>query len=137
MIYEPRADPATGNADGLHSVAALGDRGRFAGFKVLSRFAGRTVTQLILVPPAADVEFSDPALNLAFRGRFAVITIDDRDKVASLYVGDGTSLRFRGHGLTTPSAAYADLAGSSPSITASSPSTVVLPDGRRLASRPP
>lgn len=137
VIYEPRIDAITGNADGIQSVAALRDRGRFAGFKVLSRLAGRTVTQLVLTLPAADNEFADPALGLAFRGRYAVVTLDHRDAVASLYVGEGTSLRFRGHRLTTPAAAYADFRGGSPSLTASSPSTVALPDGRHLPSRHP
>ena len=137
VIYEPHSTAAAGHADGIQSVAALVNRGRFAGFRILSRLAGRTVTQLILVQAVADAEFSDPALGLTFRGRYAVITLEGRDTVASLYVGEGTSLRFRGHVLTTPAAAYADFAGASPSLTASPPSTVVLPDGRRLLSQRP
>jgi hypothetical protein len=137
VIYEPRSAATTGNTDGIQSVTSLTNRGAFAGFKITSRLAGHTTTQLILVLPAADSELSDPALGLTFRGRYAVITLDERDAVTSLYLGAGTRLTFRGHELTTAIAAYAELGGVTPRLSASSPSLLSLPDGRRLKSFTP
>ncbi|PAW66523.1 MAG: hypothetical protein B9S34_07790 [Opitutia bacterium Tous-C1TDCM] len=136
-IYEPRSAPTTGDADGIQAVAALASAGRFAGFKVTSRLAGRALTQLILVSPAPDGDYADASLGLSFRGRYAVITLGDRDAVASLYVGEGTVLRVRGHALTTRSAAFAEFSGATPTLIASAPATLALPDGRRLGSIAP
>ncbi len=137
VIYEPRLPAATPGADGIQSVSALRSRGQFAGFHIVSRVAGRTMTQFVLVPPDADRELSDSALGLAFHGRYAVITLDARDAVASLYIGDGRRLRFRGHELTTTAAACADLRGATPALSVSAPSLLSLPDGRRLTALTP
>jgi hypothetical protein len=137
VIYEPRSAATTGDTDGIQSVTALASTGRFAGFKITSRLAGRTTTQLVITLTAADSEFSDAALDLTFRGRYAVVTLDDRDSVAALYLGEGTSLRFRGHTLTTPSAAFADLASSVPSLTSAARAALALPDGRQITSSAP
>ena len=136
-IYEPRSTATTGSADGIQSAAALTSAGRFAGFKITSRLAGRTLTQLVLVSAAADREFSDPALGLAFRGRYAVVTLDERDTVAALYLGEGMSLHFRGYTLTTPSAAFADFGGATPTLTASTAATLQLPNGSRISAAAP
>ncbi len=137
VIYEPRSTATTGSTDGIRSVTALRSGGHFAGFKITSRLAGRTIAQLVLVQPTADREFSDATLGFAFRGRYAVITLDARDAVVSLYIGDGARLRFRDHELTTSTAACADLSGATPTLSAHSPSVLSLPDGRRLTALTP
>jgi hypothetical protein len=108
-IYEPRSSVTTGTTDGIQSVTTLRNRGQFNGFKITSRVAGRTTTQLVLVNADADGEFTDAALGLVFRGRYAVVNLDDRGNLASVYIGDGTTLRFRQYELTAARAAFADL----------------------------
>ncbi len=135
VIYEPTS--GSDKSDGIQAVTALRQRGAFSGFKITSRLAGRTTTQLIVTSPAADSDFSDPALGLAFRGRYAVITLGDGDALGSLYIGEGTSLRFRGHTLTTPRAAFADLSGTMPTLTATARTILALPDGRQFTSSAP
>ncbi|PAW73681.1 MAG: hypothetical protein B9S26_05930 [Opitutia bacterium Tous-C4FEB] len=128
-VFEPFV-----GAGAIRAVTALTSRGSFSGFKIVSHVADRTLTQLVLVSASADGEFSDSDLGLTFRGRYAVVSLDDRDRLTSLYIGEGTSLRFRGHELSTAQAAFADC-GPNPSLTAVGPGTLTLPDGRRLDAR--
>ncbi len=130
-IYEPSA-----GAGAIRAVTTLTSRSSFSGFKIVSQVAGRTLTQFVLVSASADGEFSDPDLGLTFRGRYAVVSLDERDLLTSLYLGEGTSLRFRGHQLSAAKAAFADC-GPNPYVTAVGPGTLTLPDGRRLAARSP
>ncbi len=133
VIYEPRSAVTTGATDGIESVNALTSADRFAGFKVTSRLAGRTTTQLVLTLPAADSEFSDAALGLSFRGRYAVITLDDRDILASVYIGDGVTLRFRGYELATAGAAFVDLTVTPPRVVSLRPSRLTSPGNQTPA----
>ena len=130
-IYEPSA-----GAGAVRAVTALASRGQFSGFKIVSQLADRTLTQLVLVSASADGEFSDSDLGLTFRGRYAVVSFDERERLISLYLGEGTSLRFRGHELSAAQAAFADC-GPNPSVTAIGPGTLTLPDGRRFDARSP
>jgi hypothetical protein len=128
-------EPSVG-AGAIRAVTALTSRGSFSGFKIIIQVAGRTLTQLVIVSASADGEFSDSDLGLTFRGRYAVVSLDEHDRLTSLYLGEGTSLRFRGHELSTAKAAFADC-GPNPYVTAVGPSTLTLPDGRRLDARSP
>lgn len=137
VVYEPRATDAAGPTDGIHSVTTLTSHDRFAGFRIVSRHAGQITQQLVLVLPTADSTYADVTLELNFRGRYAVVTLDESDAVTSLYLSEGTSLHSRGHTLTTQGAAHADVGGSTPVLTAPVPAQLTLPDGRRVESRAP
>jgi hypothetical protein len=131
VIYEPRSAATTGPGDSIQSVTTLTHRDRFAGFKITSRLAGRTTTQLVLTLPAADSEFADAALGLTFRGRYAVVTLDDRDAPTSLYLGEGTHLRFQAFNLSSdsgaPIAAFVDLTAATPRVVSPRPARLTLP----------
>lgn len=132
VIYEPRSATTTGADDGIQSATALTYRSRFAGFKITSRLAGRTTTQLVLTLPAADSEFADASLGLTFRGRYAVVTLDDRDAPTSLYLGEGTHLRFKAFDLSAdsgaPIAAFVDLTAATPRVVSPRPARLSLPE---------
>ena len=121
-IYEPSS--GTDKPNGVQSVTALGPRDRFCGLKVVSEIAGRAVTQLVLVLPSADSVYEDAALDVSFRGRYAVVTLDDHGACTSLYLGEGTRLRTGTTDLVATGAAAADLSGSTPTLTASTPATL-------------
>jgi hypothetical protein len=92
VLYEPTAGSAPG---AVQSVTALKQRGEFAGFKVVSQVGGAPRTDYILVLPTADSVFEDATLGLSFRGRYAVVTLNDHGECVSLYMGEGTHLRVR------------------------------------------
>ena len=94
VIYEPFT--GSEKAGSIQAVTALTQNQKFAGFKVVSQIAGRTSTQYILVQPSATSAFEDAALGLSFRGRYAVIRIDENGKPTALYLGDGSKLSFQG-----------------------------------------
>ena len=138
VIYEASSGPD--RTDRIQSVSAVRQNGVFSGLRVVSQISGRSVTQIILVLPAADSVFEDVPLGLSFRGRYAVITLDDRDACTSLYLGEGVRLGFKGIELVATSekatAASARFDGTA-TLTAVSPASLLLPDGRRITSRPP
>ena len=139
VIYEPSSD--SDQSGRIQSVTALGDDAKFSGLKVVSKIDGHIVTQLIVVLPSADGVFEDTALGIFFRGRYAVIGLDDHDECTSLYAGEGTRLAYKGIELVSASgavtASFAQLAGSTTTLTATSSALLTLPDGRRFKSRAP
>lgn len=140
VIYEPFSGSG-GPSGSIQSVAALTQRGEFAGFRVTSLIAGRARTDYILVLPDAGGTFEDAALGLSFRGRYAVATVGEHGECLSLYLGDGSTLIYRGTTLRSvsgaPTAASAELDGAAPRVTASAAAELTLPDGRRLSARRP
>jgi hypothetical protein len=105
-IYEPAAGTAaTGGS--IESVTALRQRGVFAGFRIVRRSAAGPRVDYVLTLPTAESEFDDPALGLTFRGRYAVLTTDAHAAVRSLYLGEGTRLRYRDRELVAPAPATA------------------------------
>ncbi|MEO6752483.1 MAG: hypothetical protein ABIP85_11960, partial [Chthoniobacteraceae bacterium] len=139
VIYEPTAGTASG---AIQSVTALGGTNAFAGFKVVSKLADHTVTQFVLVQPtAASRAWEDQALGLSFLGRYAVVTLNDRDECTSLYLGEGSAVTYKGTTLRSVSgaktAAFADLSGPQPIVTAIASAELTLPGGRRVVSTQP
>ncbi len=111
VIYEPTAGAS--NSGVIQSVTALTQRNTFSGFKIVSLVAGHARTDYVLVLPTADSTFEDAALRLSFRGRYAVVSVDDRGECVSLYVGEGAQLRYRNRELSAHPAAYAEYPGRS------------------------
>ncbi len=105
VIYEPFSGSA--GSGSVQSVSALRFHGRFTGFKVVSKIAGRTLTQYVLVQPAPTSIFEDAALGLSFRGRYAVITLDERGECTGLYLGEGSHLQLKGYELASAPGASA------------------------------
>ena len=138
-IYE--ASSGSDRTDQIQSVTAIRQNGTFSGFKIVSRIASRAVTQFVLVLASADSVFEDVALGLSFRGRYAVITLDDRATCTSLYIGEGMRLGFKGIELVAASgkatAASARFTATTTTLTAVTPASLLLPDGRRFNSQPP
>jgi hypothetical protein len=128
-------------AGSIQAVTALRRDGQFTGFNITSRVAGHTLIQLILIPPSVDAEFSDLTLGLTFRGRYAVVTLDENGACSALYVGEGRNLSFQGITLSTVSGvatnAAAEFNGESVTLTANAPSGLTLPDGKRFPSATP
>ena len=136
VIYEPFAGNASSGS--VQSVAALRSGGRFAGFKVVSQLAGRAVTQYLLVQPSATSVFEDASLSISFRGRYAVISVNERDDCTSLYLGEGSQLRFKRVELSSRSgattAASAEITGETATLVANTLVDLTLANGKRVSS---
>ncbi len=137
VVYEPFV--GSEKSGSIQSVTALTQDGKFAGFKIVSKLADATSTQLVLTPSPESGAFTDPALGLSFRGRYAVVTLNQRDECTSLYLGDGSQLSFKGLDLVSSSgratSASAELHSASPTLRAASPCTLTLPAGKKISSQ--
>ena len=111
VIYEPFS--GSEKSGSIEAVTALTQDGKFAGFKIISTVTSKSVTQYVLTPAPADGGFTDHALGITFRGRYAVITLNDRDECTSLYLGDGSQLRYQDQEInaTAGAGAYAEFSG--------------------------
>jgi len=136
VVFEPSAGDK--NSGSVQSVTTLGDENNFAGFQVISRIAGQPLTQYVLVQPTATSGFEDAKLGISFRGRYAVITVNASGACTSLYLGEGSRLRFQNYNLTSAAdartAASAELSGPTATLFANSPVELTLPGGQRIAS---
>lgn len=134
VLFEPI--PGKAESGSIRAVTALRSGGRFAGFRVDSLIDGRAVTHYVLVQPSATATFEDAGLGLSFRGRYAVVGIDEHGTCTSLYVGEGSRLSCKGTTLASSSgasiAAFAEPAQTLPLRRATGPAELLLSDGRKF-----
>lgn len=79
----------------VKSVHQILQNGIFKGFRVNSLVDGNPVKQIIIIQDKDDDVFEDKTLNINFRGRYAVLTLDEKENPASFYVGNGQSLAYQ------------------------------------------
>ncbi|WP_163397426.1 heparinase II/III domain-containing protein [Flavobacterium fluviatile] len=89
VIYEPSFDKKPDN--GIQTLEKLETAGVFKGFKVISNINDKTITQYI-INQALDAVYEDKDLGLVFEGGFAIITMNQNDKLEKIYIGDGKKL---------------------------------------------
>jgi len=128
VVYEPHfgADGGT-----IQSVEALKSGGVVRGVKVVSAFAGETVTHFVFSNPNANETYTDAGLGLSFNGRYGVVEHRDSGAI-NLYLGQGSSVAYQGRSLTTNSgsnsAAEARLVPYfDPVVTSNTPVTLLTP----------
>ncbi|MFP5303935.1 hypothetical protein R2R70_22410, partial [Cobetia sp. SIMBA_158] len=59
------------------------------------------LTQYIIVQENSNDKYEDKELGIYFEGQFAVITVDEQNKLVDMYIGKGTNLQFKKQTLTT------------------------------------
>lgn len=79
------------------SVVPLTDEKGLAGLTVVSQVLGKKLTQHILVRSCTL-----PQAELALTGALGIVTLDEASRATTLYLGDGTLLRYRKQQLTSP-----------------------------------
>lgn len=93
VVYEPIERGAARGS--IVSVKPLTDEKGFAGLTVESRIAGRNLIQHVLVRSCVL-----PALDLEMIGQFGIVTPGVEKQAATLYLGEGDSLRYQKTRLT-------------------------------------
>ena len=96
-VYEPHFG-VSGST--VQNVTQLLRSGIVVGVKVESTVGLKNVVHYILSNPAAGETFTDSTLGLSFTGRFG-IAADNGDGSITLYLGDGSSLAYRGNSVST------------------------------------
>jgi fibronectin-binding autotransporter adhesin len=126
-VYEPHFGSTGGT---VTNVTQLLRGGIVVGVKVESTVGLRDAVHYILSNPAAGETYTDPATGLSFTGRFG-IAADNGDGTTTLYLGEGSSLSYRGNSVTTASGAASQaevrfVPGQPPAVTSNAPVNVVV-----------
>ena len=90
VIYEPNF--GTNSSNGIQSVSKLENNAVFKGFKVVSIIDTKKITQIIINQPA-DAVYENKELGIYFKGAFAVISLNEKDVLETIYIGEGQLLR--------------------------------------------
>lgn len=128
-VFEPHLGaPGSGS---VKTVAKLEKNGVVVGLQVGSTVGERNLIQYVLSNPNPTDVYEDPVRGLSFTGRYAVVT-DHGDGSGSLYLGEGSSLAFKGNTVTSANGAntqaYVEFApGQSPVVKSNSPVIVLTP----------
>jgi hypothetical protein len=91
VVYEP--SDGNVNSHSVQKVEKLVEDGVFKGLKIESWIAGKKLRQYVLTP-AKGQDFRCKNPEITFKGTFAIITVNDKDKLQNIYIGDGEQLHF-------------------------------------------
>lgn len=95
LVFEPTSGDTTTTT--VRSVTSLKQAGKFQGLVVKSKVDGKQLTQYIISADRSEAEFHDANIDLAFKGRYAVLTVDGgTGEAQSLYLGEGSQFFYRG-----------------------------------------
>ena len=141
IVFEPHQGAAASGT--VRNVTSLTRGNVVVGLKVESLVGTRNLTQYVISHPNANETYTDAALGLAFTGRFGIIT-DTGDGGGELYLGEGSSLSYRGNSVASVNGANTQASlrlavGQAPIVTGSAPVTVdvaAAPAFRHIARQP-
>lgn len=91
VVYEPFNENESAT---IKSVEKLEENGIYKGLKIESRVASKKMTQYVLTQSKGEI-YSDEGLKLYFEGTFAIITLNENQKLHSIYIGVGEKLTFK------------------------------------------
>jgi hypothetical protein len=125
VVYEPHFS----GGRTVTNVTTLLRSNIVVGLKIESTVAGNSMVHYVFSNPGATETYTNTAIGLTFKGRFGVVA-DNGDGTTSLYLGQGSSLSYRGNsvaavGGTNTQAEARFVPGQSPLITANAPVNVV------------
>lgn len=126
VVYEPFTDKEAS----IVSASKIEQNKKFKGFKVISKIAGNDITQNILIQDDPDSLFADKNMGISFTGRYAVITLNNKQKLQSVYIGQGKELKFKNIKVTSDNydlmAAYINFKNATPQISANNDISVKI-----------
>jgi Heparinase II/III-like protein len=118
VVYEP----FEGNNDKgtVQSVEQILENKVFKGLKIKSIVEGKNITQYAFILESPDAVYEDKKLGISFKGRYAILTFDDKENLQSVYMGEGKSLSYKKVKITSNNdksgAAFIDLNGNKPVV---------------------
>ena len=93
VVYEPfEGDNDKGT---VQTVEQIIQNGVFKGLTIKSLVSGKAITQYALILENNNAVFEDKTLGITFKGRYAILTVDEKGKTQSVYVGEGQSFSFQ------------------------------------------
>lgn len=97
VVYEPfnENEEAT-----VRSIEKLQENHLYKGLKIISETPTETLIQYVITLSANDV-FIDERLGIYFKGTFAVITLNEVERLKSVYIGKGDKLIYKNVSIET------------------------------------
>jgi len=89
VVYEPFHGNSNNHV--IQSVEKLLQNGQFKGLKIKSKIGSEIFVQYVIDQLDNEV-YNDSLLGIEFKGRFAVVTTNEKGKVLNMYMGDGEKL---------------------------------------------
>jgi hypothetical protein len=91
VVYEPFSESE--QAPSLQGVEKIEQEGLYKGLKITSQTRQGRLVQYVITQSRSEV-FKDKNLDLQFEGTFAVVTLDEKNRLLNMYIGEGELLRF-------------------------------------------
>ncbi|MEQ8547555.1 MAG: T9SS type A sorting domain-containing protein [Cyclobacteriaceae bacterium] len=127
-VYEPYIGT---NTNTVTKVTNIKRNGIFTGLEVASVVDGKNIKQIILIKDTDNTEFNDTVLDVELTGRFAVLSLDENNKLTSIYMGKGFHIKYKGWDITStsryPTSFYVDIIGNNAEIKTNSELTISYP----------
>lgn len=79
----------------INHVERLTTNGAFKGVKVNLTVKGKQLTQYIINQDTIDDVYQDDKTGIYFKGRFAIISINDKGQLNEMYIGNGKTLSYQ------------------------------------------
>lgn len=118
----------------IQSVTKLEQNGVFKGLKIVSKLNEGTITQFALVQSGNEI-FTDKNSGIVFQGELGLITLDGKNQLKNLYMGNGMKLAFGKVEMSslskTPVGGFVDFTTATPAIKGNGELSVILPDGSK------
>ncbi|HEX7366594.1 MAG TPA: heparinase II/III family protein, partial [Pelobium sp.] len=134
VIYEPYL--GTASEGSVKAVKSIKQNGVFKGFIVESTIQNKKIKQIIIIQDEDSSEFEDKALAIKFSGRYAVLTLNQLDKIQSLYVGRGSHFAYNNWEITSeeahPIALNMEIAAANAVLTSNARITIINPDNYKV-----
>jgi hypothetical protein len=114
VVYEPFSESE--RIPSIQGIEKLEQNGLYKGLKIISNTGSERLVQYVLTLSRSEV-FHEKSLDLHFEGTFAVITLDEKNQLQNMFIGEGKSLRFGKTTLKTDKntrAAYKDFSSEMP-----------------------
>jgi hypothetical protein len=126
VVYEPHFGAGGGT---VTNVTTLLRTNVVVGLKIESTVDGKSLVHYVFSNPGATETYTNTAIGLTFKGRFGVVA-DNGDGTTSLYLGQGSSLSYRGNSVAAVGGANTQaevrfVPGQTPQITANAPVNVL------------
>ena len=97
VVYEPYNEK---EKPSIQSVTKLEQDGIYKGLKIVSKTPSEMLTQYVITQSKNQV-FQDKESAIYFKGTFAIITLNDSQKLQNIYIGEGEKLVYRNQEITT------------------------------------
>ncbi len=91
VVFEPYNEKETPS---IQSVTKIEQDGLYKGLKIVSTTPSETLIQFIITQ-SKNESFQNEEIDVFFKGTFAVITLNQKKELKSIYIGEGESMTYK------------------------------------------